>query len=70
MVLVIVNIISVQWTGIIPAADCCAEGGLPALRQLYTKKGYSSAMTFAGVVVKRSVLLFTYDSTWCCWWYT
>ena len=52
MVLVIVNIISVQWTGFISAADCCAEGGLPSLRQYYTKKWYNSPMMFAAAVVK------------------
>ena len=52
MVLVIVNILSVQWTGFIPADDCCAEGGLPFFRHYYTKKWYSSPMTFAAAVVK------------------
>ena len=52
MVLVIVNIISVQWTGIIPADDFCAEGGLPALGHYYTKKWYNSPKTFAAAVVK------------------
>ena len=52
MVLVIVNIIGVQWTGIIPAAHYCAEGGLPSLEHYYTKKGYNSPMTFAAAVVK------------------
>ena len=52
MVLVIVNITSVQCSGFIPAADCSAEGGLPSLRHYYTKKGYNSPMTFAAAVVK------------------
>ena len=52
MVLVIVNIISVQCSGFMPAADCCAEGGLPSLKQYYTKKGYNSPMAFAAAVVK------------------